>query len=223
MVVLTWEREISTCPHHIPALALNKTRLLSELNLWFTLFKKLTTSARIFFFLISKIQGTGECGAASLSRPNVKQHEVFQEFKMSLLNYLAQKLQKVTRPREKVGVPDDWASALTLHHCMVTRRNNSVPILQERIDLIWLNPAFLLTHGPNKGNSWRGRICDQTQLIYSAELCVREETPLLQGPTVKVVFLILCFYQLGLSWFHKENQRLTFAKASKVLAIIVVL
>ena len=30
--VLTREREISTCPHHIPALTLNNTRLLSELN-----------------------------------------------------------------------------------------------------------------------------------------------------------------------------------------------
>lgn len=30
MAVLTREREISTCPHHIPARALNSTHLLSE-------------------------------------------------------------------------------------------------------------------------------------------------------------------------------------------------
>lgn len=32
VAVLTWKREISTCPHHIPALSLNNTHVLSELE-----------------------------------------------------------------------------------------------------------------------------------------------------------------------------------------------
>lgn len=50
MAVLTRTREISTCPHHIPALTLNNTRLLSKLNpALHPLPEKVIQRARSFF------------------------------------------------------------------------------------------------------------------------------------------------------------------------------
>lgn len=97
VAVLTREREISTCPLHIPARALNNTRLPSEPRA-----KRLRQPVRSAQDLVKRSEcempETGDSRAATLSRPNERQHEVFLEFEMSLLNHLTQKLQKGDAP-----------------------------------------------------------------------------------------------------------------------------
>lgn len=115
MAVLTRKREISTCPHHIPALVLNNTHLLSGLKSNpLVPCRKKTLSEGLFRCFEREIQETGDCGAAPRSTPNVKQHVVFQEFKMPLLNYLTQKLQNVTHHKEIGGEEGGPAEEPTL-------------------------------------------------------------------------------------------------------------
>lgn len=95
---LTWERDISTCPHHIPALTLNNTHLLSKLNPR-PLPQKLIHSVKMFSDTLP-VKPRRQLTVALLSRPNVKQHQLFQESKMSFLNYLTQKLQNVMHHKE---------------------------------------------------------------------------------------------------------------------------
>lgn len=172
--VLTRKREISTCPHHIPALALNNTHLLSELksNPPSPARKKKhphTLSKDLFRYFEREIQETGDCGAASLSRPNVKQREVFQEFKMSLLNYLTQKLQNVTPPQGnwgRRGRTGGRANSLTLQLYMVSGRKNTVTALQ--VGLTWprLNPAPLTSTWAKQWKQLeRLHLCDRLQLL----------------------------------------------------------
>lgn len=106
MAVLTREREISTCPHHIPALALNSTHLLSEnwSRIVSPLLPKPAATQRGSLQMLwmwnpgdrwlqsgYTIQTKREtaCGIPGISN-------------LSLLNYLTPKLQKVTH-RNEVG------------------------------------------------------------------------------------------------------------------------
>lgn len=155
MAVLTREREISTCPHHIPALALNSTHLLSEnwSRIVSPLLPKPAATQRGSLQMLwmwnpgdrwlqsgYTIQTKREtaCGIPGISN-------------LSLLNYLTPKLQKVTHRNEVGGERGGRTggranNSLTLRHDTVSRRKNTVTALHDEFTWARFNPTRLLPH-----------------------------------------------------------------------------
>lgn len=108
MAVLTQGREVSTSLRRIPATALSADVCRPGQMCWPVPTRSALT-----------ISETGEHRASTPSRPNVRPREAFLEFKMGLLNYLAQELQKVTHHNEiggerRAGRSGGWSSSLPL-------------------------------------------------------------------------------------------------------------
>lgn len=119
--VLTQEREISTCPQHIPALAPSSTHLLSELrsNSPSAAARIPTATQQGSFLNALNVKSRRQVTAEQLHCPdqmwNRTRHS--RNFKC-LLNYLTQKLQKVTHHSEVKGEGGRWNGS---------RANSSAP------------------------------------------------------------------------------------------------
>lgn len=131
----------------------------------YPLLQKPVHSARIIFkFFECEILETGDCTAATLSRPNVKQHEVFMEFEMSLLNYLTQKLQKVTHHNEIGGEEGGLVAELTPGG----GEGLSQRYMLDSLDLDWILPAHFHMCKLKKTIL---HLHDKLQLLSAAKLC----------------------------------------------------
>lgn len=150
VAVLTQEREISTCPHHIPALALNSTHLPSELQSkrLSTAAKACSHSARIFSNALN-VKSWRQVTVERLHYPDQMWNSVSIPgiSNVSLLTHLTEKLQKVTHRRE-VGGEEGAEPALWLYS---TTRRRGGKVLSQNL-CIRLTSFKLIPHAQTDEN-----------------------------------------------------------------------